>query len=71
MSSLTVEKAKKSGKIKIVSFDWLEDSLLSHSKRPKPEKAFLWSTLLRESEGAATKKLTSMSQYGSFGVSYY
>ncbi|OQD78485.1 hypothetical protein PENDEC_c001G02071 [Penicillium decumbens] len=51
-----IEKAKKSGKVKIVSFDWLEDSLLSRSKRPKPEQPFLWSTLLREEP--ATKRTT-------------
>ncbi|KAJ5126978.1 hypothetical protein N7448_007757 [Penicillium atrosanguineum] len=52
-----VDKAKRSGKVKIVSFDWLEDSLLSRSKRPKPEQPFLWSTLLRkDAKGKKTTK---------------
>ncbi|KAJ5676952.1 uncharacterized protein N7477_002585 [Penicillium maclennaniae] len=51
-----IEKAKRSDKVKIVSFDWLEDSLLSRSKRPKPEQPFLWSTLLREN--AKVKRTT-------------
>lgn len=37
--SLPVRAARRQ-RIKIVSLDWLEDSLLSPSRRPKPEKEY-------------------------------
>ncbi|KAG0154841.1 hypothetical protein PDIDSM_412 [Penicillium digitatum] len=42
-----VETAKKLGTIKIVAFDWLEDSLLSNTRRPKPEGPYLLKSLTR------------------------
>jgi hypothetical protein len=43
----TVESAKKIGTIKIVSYDWLEDSLLSSTRRPKPEGPYLLKNLMK------------------------
>lgn len=43
-----MQKAKSLGTVKIVSYDWLEDSLVSRSRRPKPEGPYLWKSLLRE-----------------------
>lgn len=43
----TVEKAR-SLKIKIVTYDWLEDSLLSKGHRPKGEGPYLWDRILKE-----------------------
>lgn len=43
----SVKKAKELGTVKIVSFDWIEDSLYSRTKRPKPEEPYLWKNLLR------------------------
>ncbi|KAF3391907.1 hypothetical protein DPV78_010449 [Talaromyces pinophilus] len=42
-----VEKAR-SLKIKIVTYDWLEDSLMSKGSRPKREGPYLWDHILRE-----------------------
>ncbi|KAJ6145772.1 hypothetical protein N7470_009667 [Penicillium chermesinum] len=36
-----VKMAKKLGTVKIVTYDWLEDSLLQKSKRPKVEEPYL------------------------------
>ncbi|KAF7502874.1 hypothetical protein GJ744_004969 [Endocarpon pusillum] len=33
--------------VKVISLDWLEDSLLSSSRRPKPEKEYEWETIKR------------------------
>lgn len=41
-----VKKARELGTVKIVSFDWLEDSLLQKSRQPKPETPYLLETLL-------------------------
>lgn len=37
-----VREARRIKKIKIVSIDWLEDSLLSKDRRPKREGPYLW-----------------------------
>ncbi|KAJ5618907.1 hypothetical protein N7510_002891 [Penicillium lagena] len=42
-----VLEAKGLKKVKIVSFDWLEDSLLSKSRRPKHEGPYLLENILR------------------------
>ncbi|PYH98586.1 hypothetical protein BO71DRAFT_426032 [Aspergillus ellipticus CBS 707.79] len=42
----TVRKAKRLKSIKIVSYDWLEDSLLSKNRRPKREAEYLLENLL-------------------------
>ena len=39
----TVQKAQRIKTVKIVSWDWLEDSLLSTSKKAKPEGEYLMS----------------------------
>lgn len=49
--------AKAIGTVKIVSYDWLEDSLLSRSKRPKPEEPYLWKKLLREDQPEPPKHI--------------
>lgn len=41
--------------VKIVSYDWLEDSLQSKSRRPKGEKDYLWTNILKNE---AKKKQT-------------
>ncbi|OQE18097.1 hypothetical protein PENFLA_c022G05342 [Penicillium flavigenum] len=42
-----VESAKKINTIKIVSYDWLEDSLLSNPRRPKPAGPYLLKNLMK------------------------
>ena len=42
-----MQTAKDLGKIKIVSYDWLEDSLLSKTRRPKGEGPYLLENLLK------------------------
>jgi hypothetical protein len=39
-----VREARRQKKTKIVSLDWLEDSLLSKNCRPKDTKPYLWET---------------------------
>lgn len=39
--------AKRIKGIKIVSIDWLEESLLSKSHRPKREGPYLWSRIIK------------------------
>lgn len=34
--------------VKIVSYDWLEDSLMSKTRRPKRETQYLWEKLLKK-----------------------
>ncbi|PYI06891.1 hypothetical protein BO78DRAFT_444784 [Aspergillus sclerotiicarbonarius CBS 121057] len=51
-----VRKAKRFKNIKIVSFDWLEDSLLSKNRRPKREKEYLWENILRDERKRNKKK---------------
>ncbi|KAF3893483.1 BRCT domain-containing protein [Trichophyton interdigitale] len=43
-----VRAAKRIKGLKIVSSDWLEDSLLSKSRRPKREGPYLWSQLTKK-----------------------
>ncbi|KAJ5975730.1 hypothetical protein N7481_009437 [Penicillium waksmanii] len=43
-----VKEAKSLKNVKIVSFDWLEDSLLSKTRRPLKETPYLWTNLLSE-----------------------
>ncbi|EFR01403.1 BRCT domain-containing protein [Nannizzia gypsea CBS 118893] len=54
-----VRAAKRIKGLKIVSSDWLEDSLLSKSRRPKREGPYLWSQLTKKAKKKATggKKL--------------
>ena len=41
-----VKTAKTLKKVKIVNFDWLEDSLLSKTCRPLKEASYIWETLI-------------------------
>ncbi|KAK1146474.1 hypothetical protein N8T08_002903 [Aspergillus melleus] len=50
----TVRKAKRF-KIKIVSYDWLEDSLLSKSRAPKREGPYLLETILKNEKKASAE----------------
>ncbi|KAJ5161614.1 hypothetical protein N7492_007006 [Penicillium capsulatum] len=50
-----VQQAKELGTVKIVSYEWLEDSLLSKSRRPKPEAPYLLETLTRPASKSAQK----------------
>lgn len=44
-----------------MSFDWIEDSLCSRTKRPKPEEPYLWKNLLRtETDEKPEKKRMRM-----------
>ncbi|KAE8147848.1 hypothetical protein BDV25DRAFT_142366 [Aspergillus avenaceus] len=43
-----VKEAKRLGTVKIVTYDWLEDSLLSKSKMPKRENAYLLENIGKE-----------------------
>ncbi|RAK98625.1 BRCT domain protein [Aspergillus ibericus CBS 121593] len=51
-----IRKAKRFKNIKIVSFDWLEDSLLSKNRRPKREKKYLWHNILKNERKRNNKK---------------
>ncbi|KAL1862232.1 hypothetical protein Plec18170_001057 [Paecilomyces lecythidis] len=50
-----VQAAKRMKHVKIVSYDWLEDSLMSKTRRPKREGPYLWEKLLKRK----TKKKTT------------
>ncbi|KAJ5511804.1 hypothetical protein LT330_003575 [Penicillium expansum] len=54
-----VETAKKLGTVKIVAYDWLEDSLLSNTRRPKPEGPYLLKNLMKP-EKKVTPKSTKV-----------
>ncbi|CAG8908125.1 unnamed protein product [Penicillium egyptiacum] len=57
-----VESAKKIGTVKIVSYDWLEDSLLSTTRRPKPEGPYLLKNLMKpEKKEVQKNKVTTKS----------
>ncbi|KAL2827622.1 hypothetical protein BDW59DRAFT_160259 [Aspergillus cavernicola] len=43
-----VDEAKKIGTVKIVSYDWLVDSLLSKGRMPLAAKPYLWGNILKE-----------------------
>ncbi|EAW07525.1 BRCT domain protein [Aspergillus clavatus NRRL 1] len=45
-----VQKAKCLGTVKVVTLAWLEDSLLSKSRKPKPEKPYLLETVSAKKE---------------------
>ncbi|KAL2869272.1 BRCT domain protein [Aspergillus lucknowensis] len=42
-----VIEARKLKTVRIVSYDWLADSLLSKSRKPLPAKAYLWENILK------------------------
>ena len=44
---MIVREAERLRTIKIVSYDWLEDSLLSKNRRPKPETEYLLANILK------------------------
>ncbi|CAG8943637.1 unnamed protein product [Penicillium salamii] len=55
-----VKDAKQSGKVKIVSYDWLEDSLQAAGRRPKRESPYLLQDLTKPTKGPIeAKKLDS------------
>lgn len=45
-----MRQAKRLKNIKIVSYDWLEDSLLSKSRRPKKEGPYLRDKILKKTK---------------------
>ncbi|KAK6835856.1 hypothetical protein RU639_001880 [Aspergillus parasiticus] len=51
-----VKEARRFGTVKIVSYEWLEDSLLSRNRTPKREKAYLIENILKEERRAAKEK---------------
>ncbi|KAB8265178.1 hypothetical protein BDV32DRAFT_144477 [Aspergillus pseudonomiae] len=51
-----VKEARRHGTVKIVSYEWLEDSLLSRNRTPKREKAYLIENILKEARRAAKEK---------------
>ncbi|KAE8410401.1 hypothetical protein BDV36DRAFT_123267 [Aspergillus pseudocaelatus] len=51
-----VKEARRLGTVKIVSYEWLEDSLLSRTRTPKREKAYLIENILKEERRAAKEK---------------
>ncbi|KAJ9488190.1 hypothetical protein VN97_g5109 [Penicillium thymicola] len=55
-NAVPVENAKKLSAVKIVSYDWLEDSLLSNNRRPKPEGPYLLKNLMKPERKEAQKK---------------
>ncbi|PWY94837.1 hypothetical protein BO94DRAFT_572371 [Aspergillus sclerotioniger CBS 115572] len=62
-----VRKAKRSRNIKIVSFDWLEDSLLSKNRRPKREKEYLLEIILRNEKKKNKRKADEKAQRKEIG----
>ncbi|KAL5364048.1 hypothetical protein BJX96DRAFT_167978 [Aspergillus floccosus] len=50
-----VETAKRLGTIKIVSYDWLEDSLMSKWRKPKRETPYLLENILRNRKSKTEK----------------
>src|SRR5436190_21212853 len=52
----TVREARRVRNVKIVSIDWLEDSLLSKGRRPKREGPYLWSKIVKNGKRKATEK---------------
>ncbi|OGM48545.1 BRCT domain protein [Aspergillus bombycis] len=51
-----VKEAKRLGTVKIVSYEWLEDSLLSRNRTPKREKACLIENILKEERRTAKEE---------------
>ncbi|KAJ5382419.1 hypothetical protein N7517_000330 [Penicillium concentricum] len=61
-NAASVATAKKTSTVKIVSYDWLEDSLLSATRRPKPEEPYLLKNLMKpEKKEVSRKKATPKS----------
>ena len=57
-----MQNATKLSTVKIVSYDWLEDSLLSNTRRPKPEGPYLLKNLMKpEKKEVQKKKVTPKS----------
>jgi hypothetical protein len=56
-----VQTAKKNSTIKIVSYDWLEDSLLSATRRPEPEGPYLLKNLMKPEKKEVKKNATPKS----------
>ncbi|KAL1969433.1 hypothetical protein VTN77DRAFT_8871 [Rasamsonia byssochlamydoides] len=50
-----VRQAKRLKHIKIVTYDWLEDSLQSKTRRPKREGPYLWERILKEQKRKAAR----------------
>jgi hypothetical protein len=40
--TIPVQAARRQKNTKVVTFDWLEDSLLSSTRRPKDTKSYEW-----------------------------
>ncbi|KAE8380533.1 hypothetical protein BDV26DRAFT_290284 [Aspergillus bertholletiae] len=60
MNNITaVKEARRLGTVKIVSYEWLEDSLLSRNRTPKLENAYLIENILKEERRAAKEKARS------------
>ncbi|OQE41089.1 hypothetical protein PENCOP_c005G03952 [Penicillium coprophilum] len=55
-NAVSVATAKKISTVKIVSYDWLEDSLLSATRRPKPEGPYLLKNLMNPEKKEVQKK---------------
>ncbi|KXG49135.1 uncharacterized protein PGRI_030050 [Penicillium griseofulvum] len=60
-NAVPVQTAKKNSTIKIVSYDWLEDSLLSATRRPKPEGPYLLKNLMKPEKKEVKKNATPKS----------
>ncbi|EEP78804.1 anthranilate synthase component II [Uncinocarpus reesii 1704] len=60
----TVRAAKRIKGIKIVSVDWLEESLLSKTRRPKREKPYLWVTKMKAERKRELEKKLSLKGAG-------
>ncbi|KAL4900927.1 hypothetical protein BDW74DRAFT_160821 [Aspergillus multicolor] len=53
-----VVEAKELGSVKIVSYDWLSESLLSRTRCPRPSKEYLWVNILKaEKKKSPAKKV--------------
>jgi hypothetical protein len=52
----TVQSAKTLGTVKIVTYDWLEDSLQTATRRPKTEGPYLLQNLTKPSPLKKTPK---------------
>jgi len=58
-SLFEVGRAKRMEHVKIVSYDWLEDSLQSKNRRPKGERIYLWANILKKTENETVAEGTS------------
>lgn len=57
----TVQNAKLLGTVKIVTYDWLEDSLLAANRKPKIEKPYLLENLMKLETSRKSQKKTAQS----------